>query len=349
MLIFARLWRRLVAHAMWQTPLLVLVFVFTTSWALMALVETSTDIADPRQYWWYFLITVSTVGYGDVYPETTAGRIVAGYVVLGGIVTLTTLFTHVADRISRAKGRRMQGLTSLTLTGHVVLVGYTPGRTDRLARDLVSDAEGAGHPLDVVICAWEDQAATDPLREDARTHFVRGDLTDLDVLRRAAPDRAAAILVDARDDNEAVSLTVAAEEVSSGVHTVVTLRDLSRRRTVRRIDRTVHCVQWHATRMVFEELQDPGIAGVYDELMSPGGVSTWSTVVPDGARASYGAWQRALGETHGATLLAVRAGGDRDGEVAVSPPWETDVPTGALLYYVGSRRLTSGELAALLR
>ncbi len=321
--------------------------VFLSSWALMALVETDTDIADPHQYWWWFLITASTVGYGDVYPESTAGRAVAGYVVVGGVVTLTTVFTHVADRISRAKGRRMRGLTDHDLSGHVVLVGYTPGRTERLVQDLRADAAIAGRDLDVVVCAWEDQAEADPFADEPRIHFVRGDLADLPVLRRAAPERAGAVLIDARDDNEAVTLTVAAEEVSSGVHTVVTLRDLTRRRTIARIDRTVHCVQWHATQMVVEELQDPGIAGVYDELMTPGGVGTWSSTAPDGATATYGAWQRALGEAHGATLLALRPPGHLD-DVTVSPPWDSPVPAGSVLYYVGPRRLGPDELRGLL-
>ncbi|GGO72752.1 ion channel [Nocardioides deserti] len=341
------LWSHYRRRLTWQTPLLVLGLVFVTSWALMALAEDSTDIAEPRQYWWWFLVTASTVGYGDVYPETTGGRLVAAYVVAGGVATLTTVFTHVADRISRAKGRRMRGLTDHDLSGHVVLLGYTAGRTDRLVQDLLADAAAGGRALDVVLCAWEDQAEVDPLPDDVRTHFVRGDLTDLDVLRRAAPARAAAILVDARDDNEAVTLTIAAEEVSSGVHTVVTLRDLARRRTIARVDRTVHCVQWHATQMVLEELQDPGIAGVYDELMTPGGMSTWSSTVPDGSPATYGAWQRALGEAHGATLLALRASADRD-DVVVSPGWDTTVPAGSVLYYVGPRRLTAAELRDVL-
>lgn len=344
--ILVRLLRRVTRRLAWRTPALVLLVVFLTSWAAMAVVETETGIADPRQYWWYFLVTVSTVGYGDLFPETTAGRLVAAYVVLGGVVTLTTLFTHLADRISRAKGRRMKGLVSHDLTGHVVLLGYTPGRTDRLARDLADDARSAGHRLDVVVCAWEDQAELDPIPDESDLHFVRGDLTDLEVLHRAAVARASAILVDARDDNEAVTLTVAAEEAASGVHTVVTLRDLARRRTVRRIDSTVHCVQWHALSMVFEELQDPGIADVYDELMTPGGASTWSSPVPAGVSATYGAWQQALGEAHGATLLAVRAA---EGDVAVSASWDTAVPVGALLYYVGERRLTPEELGRLLR
>lgn len=344
--ILVRLLHRLRHRLTWHVPALVLVTVFLTSWALMAVVETGSDLAAPRQYWWYFLITASTVGYGDLYPETTGGRLVAAYVVLGGVVTLTTLFTHIADRISRAKGRRMKGLVSLDLTGHVVLLGHTPGRTDRLARDLVRDAREAGQPVAVVVCAWEEQAEADPLPDETDVHFVRGDLTDLEVLRRAAPERASAILIDARDDNEAITLTVAAEEAASGVHTVVTLRDLSRRRTVRRIDRTVHCVQWHALGMVFEELQDPGIAEVYDELMTPGGASTWSSPAPDEATATYGDWQRALGEGYGATLMAVRRGSD---EVLVSADWDTPVPGGSLLYYVAERRLTSEELGRLLR
>ena len=66
--------------------------------------------------------------------------------------------------------------------------------------------------------------------------------------------------------------------------------------------------------------------------------------MPAGAGSSYGVWQRALGERHGATLLAVRG----DEGVLVSPSWDTTVPDGAVLYYVGDRRLSPEDLGGLL-
>ncbi|WP_028474049.1 ion channel [Nocardioides alkalitolerans] len=338
--LLARLWVRFTGNISWRTPLLVLAFVFTTSWALMALAEGDADIADPGTYWWWFLVTASTVGYGDFFPATIGGRIVGAYVVMGGVVTLTTFFTHLASTLATAKGRRMHGLLSHDLTGHLVLVGYTAGRTDRLVADLRAEGDQP-----IVVCAWEDQVVEHPLVDTDGVHFVRGDLTDLAVLRRASIGAASAVLVDARDDNEALTLTVAAEEAAPGVHTVVTLRDVARRRTIRRIDATVHCVQWHALGLVFDELADPGIADVYDQLMTPGGEGTWSTTVPTEVSLSYGAWQRALGEHRRTTLLAL----ETDGAVVVNPGWDTPVPAGARLFYVGPQRLGADELAAAAR
>ena len=61
----------------WRLPLVVLLLVFLTSWPAMALVEGGdSDIAAPGNYWWYFVVTAATVGYGDLFPVSTGGRLV---------------------------------------------------------------------------------------------------------------------------------------------------------------------------------------------------------------------------------------------------------------------------------
>ncbi len=215
--VLARLVRRLGHGRTWTLPLLIIAVVFVTSWPLMAWAEPSSNaIAAPGNYWWWFVVTAATVGYGDFFPTTAGGHLVGVYVIVGGIVTLTTLFTRIATAIDTAKGRRMKGQAELDMSDHLVILGYTPGRTERLLEELT--AEGAWQ---TALCAWED-LAQNPVPNLPDVGFVRGDLTDEGVLRRAGLHRAARVLVDARDDNEALALTVAANHLNPGAHTVVT-------------------------------------------------------------------------------------------------------------------------------
>ncbi|MBJ7453104.1 MAG: ion transporter, partial [Blastococcus sp.] len=111
----------------WRLPLCVAALVFALSWLAMALVEPAgSEIVHPDTYWWYFVITSATVGYGDVFPVSTGGRIVGVFVVVGGIVTLTLLFTQLADALQSIRGRRTRGVVALDLSEHVVLIGYWP-------------------------------------------------------------------------------------------------------------------------------------------------------------------------------------------------------------------------------
>ena len=160
----------------WRSPL----FVFLTSWLAMSLVEPAdSDIADPGTYWWYFLVTSATVGYGDVFPVSPAGRIVGLYVIVGGIVTLTLLFTQLATALQSIRGRRLRGVVPLDLSDHVVLLGYWPGRTERIVAELTAESR-----FQVALCAWDD-VAENPLPDHPAVHFVRGDLTHEDVMTRA--------------------------------------------------------------------------------------------------------------------------------------------------------------------
>lgn len=340
-LFLSRVLRQLTHVRTWALPAAVVTLVFLTSWPLMALAEpASNPIADADVYWWYFVVTAATVGYGDVYPQTVGGHLVGVYVIIGGIATLTTLFARLAELIESAKGRRMKGLVDLDLSGHLVILGYTAGRTERMVDELTAEGRRA-----LVLCAWHEVEA-DPMPGRDGVSFVRGDLTDEDVLRRAALDRAEAVLVDARDDNEALSLAVAATHVNPRAHTVVTLRDMARAPNFSYVDDDVRCVQWHSARMVTEELQDPGISQVYADLMTHGGGNTYSTAVPDSlADRTFGDLQQALGLGFRATILATRTHGD----LKISPDWDTPIAAGTTLYYVADRRLDGADLEDALR
>ncbi|MGY1747522.1 ion channel [Blastococcus sp. SYSU D00695] len=340
-LLFARLARVLrLRLRSWRLPLAVTVAVFLTSWLAMALVEPAgSGIADPDTYWWYFVVTSATVGYGDVFPTSVGGRVVGAFVVVGGIVTLTLLFSQLTSALQTARGRRTRGVVALDLQGHVVLLGYTPGRTERIVAELT--AEGTTR---VVLCAWDD-VAEDPMPHLADVDFVRGDLTHADVMVRACVPRARTVVIDGRDDNETLAIAVAVDHAHPGVHLVAAVRDLARQESLRYVNAGVQVVQWHMPFLLSEEAADPGLTQVYNDLMTSGGHgNTYSARVPERtALATVGDVATQLGRRFGATLLAVRG---PDGELRVSPPWDVPVPSGTTLYYVARERLDGERLFA---
>jgi voltage-gated potassium channel len=323
----------------WRLPLVVIVLVFLTSWLAMALVEPAdSEIAAPGNYWWYFVVTAATVGYGDFFPVTTAGHLVGTYVIVGGIVTLTLLFTRLADYLQSVRGKRRRGVVALELADHVVVLGYLPGRTERMLAELRAESS-----IRIALCAWDD-VPENPVPEDPAVFFVRGDLAHVDVMSRACVSRARTVIIDGRDDNETLAIAVAVDHANPDVHMVAALRDLSRRENLRYVNPRIACVQWHMPSLITEEAQDPGITEVYTDLMSSGGHgNTYSVRLPGGhGFAAFGDCQTRLGRTFGATVLALRG---PDGLV-VSPPWDTPVPEGTTLYYVARTRIEARELLA---
>ncbi len=338
----SRLMRPLVIG--WMLPLTIAIFVFASSWLAMLLLEpSSNEITALQNYPWYFVVTAATVGYGDFFPTSVGGHFVGVYVIIGGIVALTMLFTRMAEKISVTKGRRVRGLAELDIADHIVLLGYCEGRTDRLVDELLAEPQ-----VRLVLCAW-DNLQEHPMPGADRVNFVRGDLTDSKVLTRAGVPAAATILIDGRDDNESLAIAVAAAHGSrssrrgaadSRTRLIVALQDMARASQFRYVSSRLQCVPWHVPNLLVEEAHDPGISQVYAELMAAGGGgNTYSLQLPrDYAR--FGDVQTDLGRRFSATALAVRCKGD----LVVCPPWDEPVSAGTTVYYVAADRLDPASL-----
>ena len=64
-------------------------------------VEATVDTGDFKTFWdgvWWAVVTVTTVGYGDIYPKTVAGRLVAITLMLAGVGFLAVLTATISSR-----------------------------------------------------------------------------------------------------------------------------------------------------------------------------------------------------------------------------------------------------------
>jgi voltage-gated potassium channel len=94
--------------------------------AVFGVVERLVDPKTFHSVWlgmWWAVETVTTVGYGDVVPNQTAGKIIAAFLMLGGLsliavvtAVVTSGFVSRAEAQRRAKGEDpvMQKLEEIT-------------------------------------------------------------------------------------------------------------------------------------------------------------------------------------------------------------------------------------------
>ncbi len=74
---------------------------------LERLVEPDTFTSIGLAYWWA-VVTVTTVGYGDVVPHSVAGRVVAGCLMLVGLALIPTLTSVTISVLISKRTRRSE-------------------------------------------------------------------------------------------------------------------------------------------------------------------------------------------------------------------------------------------------
>lgn len=77
--------------ALWAAVLISIVVVFGASIAILELERRTGNITNAEDAVWWAITTITTVGYGDRYPVTTEGRLVAVALMIVGVGLFGTL------------------------------------------------------------------------------------------------------------------------------------------------------------------------------------------------------------------------------------------------------------------
>lgn len=78
-----------------------LLMIFSTIAILNVEVSPESNINTPSDALWWSFVTITTVGYGDYYPTTLLGRIIAGILMTAGVGLFGTLTAYVASYFVR--------------------------------------------------------------------------------------------------------------------------------------------------------------------------------------------------------------------------------------------------------
>ncbi|MDQ1489596.1 MAG: voltage-gated potassium channel [Actinomycetota bacterium] len=283
--------------------------------------------------------TVSTVGFREVQPLSSGGRVFTIVLILVGVATALYTFTLILEavvegQIQEVLGRKRMERQISRMADHVIVCGF-----GRVGRNLARYVSGAGQDV-VVIESDPDRAA----QAEGSAHVVRGDATSDEVLKEAGIERARVLVTALNTDADNLFVTLTARSLCSELFIVARARVESSEAKLAQAgaDRVVNPQRLGGSRMAAFVLQ-PHVVEFLDVVMHDGSLEfrLEEVPLPDGSPLAG----RSLREAHirdstGALVLALR---DSGGEFTTNPPPETVLVAGQILIAIG----TEGQLEAL--
>lgn len=166
--------------------IIITICILAVGTAGMAIFERDSVKTVGDAVWWSF-VTITTVGYGDLYPSSTGGRIVGVIVMIFGIGFLGMFTATIASIFVEKKIRQDRGLKALKdLKNHILLCGW-----NYTADEVISEIHAEDKTKEIVIVANLDE---NPASE-GHVDFVRGDPADMEKLKMACLHTASTAIV----------------------------------------------------------------------------------------------------------------------------------------------------------
>lgn len=239
--------------------------------------ESRPELRLADGFWWA-LVTMTTIGYGDHFPTTAAGRFLVGVpLMLFGVGMLGYALSLASIMLIEAKTKELRGMTTVRQKKHIVVVNY-PG-LDKVVRLLDElhhpDALGPEAP---VVLVDEDLVELPVELKERGVQFVRGNPSRDTTLMRASAGQASEVVVlvkrpfDPQSDHQVIAVTLVLRSSFHGVPVIVECVDEATVGLLRRAGcERVVCMARFNTSFLTSEVVQPGSQEVVEDLLSSSG------------------------------------------------------------------------------
>lgn len=171
---------------------------------------------------YFTVVSLTTVGYGDITPVTDTARLVNAVVLTPIRIFLWALFLGTAYEVSvlRLKFRQERQMREIheRLRNHVIVCGY-----GSKGHAIVDELLAHGHdPEDIVVIDPVEQACAAAAKR--KLVVLRGDASSEDILQSAAVTKAAYVLVAPDRDDAATLICLTVRNLAPDVHLIASAR-----------------------------------------------------------------------------------------------------------------------------
>lgn len=308
-----------------QTALACIAFHFCVSWAVFYMLDES-PAAGFIDMFYYYVVTGSSVGYGDMSAQTQFGRLFTGvWVIPGALAGLAWLIGKIILMSSSSRRKILNGTADFThRANHAVIIGYVQGETERLISQLLGFQDERQKNVIISAVSLEGRVPQD-------TDWVFStDLADVAAMRRAGISSASKVMIMTGHDDTTLTTCLSLASQMREQKAVALFQDAKKAGLLRGNCPNIEAVVSPGAALLARAVDGPGTGSVIENLLCAHTDDTLAHAVWDGPPMTVGMIRDFMDDA-GCLLIAV---GKNEGPDLV-PAKTRLVETGENLYYIG--------------
>ena len=311
-----------------RLPAVLLAIVIVTGVTGYALIDR-WDLLDS---FYMTIITISTVGYTEVHPQSTAGRLFTSALIVVGVGTMLFGFGVFAEALTENNFgiyRRQRQLERQLnhLRDHFIICGY-----GRIGTQIAIEFDDHKVPYAVI---EQNPEALERLHNEDRLH-IEGDAASEEILKQAGIERARGLISAVDSDERSVYITLAARALNPALYIISRAGrpDSARRLELAGANRVISPYRMAGHRMA-ELAVHPALVDVLDTLHHGGSEIGVEEILVGQSMTALGKTLDEVGllDPSGAKVLALRR---RDGTLHANPGGDLRLEEGDLVIALGT-------------
>lgn len=219
---------------------------------------------------WYTAVTLTTVGYGDMYPISTGGQIIGYIYVFASLGILGFLFSTISNKIYTMLEEKKLGFQGTNFENHIVFIGWNDF-SRQVADEII-------HTEKNLAILTEEKDSVDLIYDEygKKDVFVLfSDHHNKDALKKLNAPKASVIFVTIQSDSEALMMVVNIKNSCPGPKIVVSLENSELRETFRAAGVTYTIARNDiASKLVASYIFEPDVADLNTDLISSAKLDT---------------------------------------------------------------------------
>ncbi len=188
--------------------------------------SSQSAITNYTQAIWYTVVTLTTVGYGDIYPVTIFGRIISYIFVLLSVGIYGLLIGQFANLITTFKQNKMLGYNGTVFENHVVMIGWS-----EFGHMVTDQLIGASKDVAIVTNNKDDIEVIHEKFDKKKVFTLYSDFENSEMLKKANIERSSVVFVNLNDDTEKLVFILNMKKVFANLDFVVTLQNANLKNT----------------------------------------------------------------------------------------------------------------------
>jgi voltage-gated potassium channel len=287
------------------------------------------------------LITLTTVGYGDVAPGSGAAKVISVFLACSGILLYGYIGALVMFVVMESSLSGVFGMNKCRYKNHFVICGWTSLSEIVLLELLTEDREVA-----VISEEQDDIAIIKRIEEKGKVFPIYGDPSKGDVLAQAQINEARVVILCMGDDSKNLITALHIKELNPGARIIVRTTRAELKKTMKIAGVTyVVTPDVMAGRLIASAAFEPEVANFVEDVTSAtdvGGADLQQFTIKEGYANTVLGLSKSLRAKTGTTLVGIAKKVVKEGfrgeryEVTPNPGDDVKVKSGDIVILLGN-------------